>query len=243
MGQNREVPAPSAHKPITLLRRTTETGATSIISNDAPKASSSNSGESPSVSAPSAANSASVAASNAVVSSSDEAAKDFETSERWESDNIHLDFSKLATQVKRLVGDMEMLQSCLVGDRRSRPFTPGSSDRPAKVPRDTRSREPAQPLQFDGISSRDILEGLAEEGDEGSQDVQEVSGEQVVAMHFNYEEWDVSRYKRAKTEKARGLFWASASDEAKRKMTDALLHEPAGAAVTVQAREKLWIPF
>ena len=75
------------------------------------------------------------------------------------------------------------------------------------------------------------MEGLAEEGDEGSQDVQEVSGEQVAAMHFNYEEWDVSRYKRAKTEKARGLFWASASDEAKRKMTGALLHEPAGKAL------------
>ena len=58
-----------------------------------------------------------------------------------------------------------------------------------------------------------------------------------------FESWDIVRYKRAKTEKARGKFWDKASLEAKQRMTQSLLAEPDMSPVTVQARKKGWIPF
>ena len=72
-------------------------------------------------------------------------------------------------------------------------------------------------------------------GDGDSSDVQEVPSQ--------YEVWDIARYKRAKTERARGHFWEKASEDAKGRMIQSLLTEPDMSPVTVQARKKGWIPF
>ena len=169
---------------------------------------------------------------------------DFDTQESWDANNVRLDtaiaaLSQLSQQVTRLAGDLEMIKASTIGDRRSRPFTPGSTERPAKIARDARSTEGGQALQFAGTSTQQMLEGLTGEssssGDGDESDVQEASG--------NYEQWDLARYKRAKTERARGRFWVNASEEAKQRLIEALLAEPALSPVTVQARQKGWIPF
>ena len=86
---------------------------------------------------------------------------------------------------------------------------------------------------------RSSLEGMSGDssssGDGDSSDVQEVPSQ--------YETWDIARYKRAKTERARGRFWAHASEDAKGRMIQSLLTEPDMSPVTVQARNKGWIPF
>ena len=71
----------------------------------------------------------------------------------------------------------------------------------------------------------------------------EGDGSEVSEASPEYELWDLARYKRAKTVRARGHFWEKASVEVKRRMIDALLAEPAMSPATVQARQKGWIPF
>ena len=205
---------------------------------------------------------------NASSSSSSDVTGDFETKESWEADNIAMDITRLSQQVTKMVGDLEMLRAHVVGDRRSRPFTPGSSDRPSIVPRESRDQGGVHHLESQGLTSQDLLVSLNEvtdgsaaspkvregkaaqeeqavqEGQEGQEEQEEPEvQEEHIPKNVNYEEWDVSRYKRAKTEHARGLFWTHASSVAKEKMVQALLAEPNGSQATVQARQKLWIPF
>ena len=105
--------------------------------------------------------------------------------------------------------------------------------------REAGSVENGHALQFAGTPTQQILEGMS--GDStGSGDT---DGSDVGEGSSQYELWDVARYKRAKTLRARGHFWENASAEAKQRMIDALLAEPTMAPATVQARQKGWIPF
>ena len=168
----------------------------------------------------------------------------FNSQESWDANNVRLDdaltaLSQLSQQVTRLTGDLEMMKARTIGDRRSRPFTPGSSDRSAKIAREASNAEGGQALQFADGSTQQILEGMS--GD--STGSGEGDGSEVSEASPEYELWDLARYKRAKTVRARGHFWEKASVEVKRRMIDALLAEPAMSPATVQARQKGWIPF
>ena len=135
-----------------------------------------------------------------------------------------------------------MIRARTIGDRRSRPFTPGSADRPAKVARDSRNLEAesaARVLDYAEASTQQMLESMAGSSSSGG----DAEGSDAPATSTEYDTWDLPRYKRAKTERARGHFWANASVESKQRMTQALLSEPTMSPVTVQARQKAWIPF
>ena len=167
-----------------------------------------------------------------------------ESAEEWSDNNVIMDISKLAKEVTRMVGDLEMLKARIVGSRRSRPFTPGSTDRPKKVARDSGNPASGHALDF-SESTQEILEKIQEGAVHGSesQDMRDLETQSDQESSQKYEDWSILRYKRAKTENARGLFWATASEEAKERMIQALLAEPPGSSCTVQARQKLWIPF
>ena len=169
---------------------------------------------------------------------------DFDTQESWDANNERLDgaiaeLAQLSQHITRLTGDLEMMKAHTIGERRSRPFTPGSSERPAKIQRDLSNAEHGQALEFAGDSTQQILEGIAGERSDGADD----DGSDAAETTGQFESWDIARYKRAKTEKARGKFWDKASLEAKQRMTQSLLAEPDMSPVTVQARKKGWIPF
>ena len=57
---------------------------------------------------------------------------------------------KLAKRVTQVVGDIEMSKARISGNRRSRPFTPNSSSRPAKVARESIAQEGGQLLDYQG---------------------------------------------------------------------------------------------
>ena len=127
-----------AHKPVTLLRTTeTDESKTSNISKRAPKAadsarasSSSSYGEHLSSSCGKFGFCACKQRGCLTSGRSSEVVRNSRA--MGESDNTHLNISNLATVVKRLVGDFEMLQSRVVDDGQSRLITPGSSDKSAK---------------------------------------------------------------------------------------------------------------
>ena len=164
--------------------------------------------------------------------------------EEWADDNVLLDnISKLAKQVTQVVGDIEMIKARLSGNRRGRPFTPSSSSRPTKVARESAPQQGGQVLNFQEDSTQEILAKLSTDADaKESQDMLEDSQSEQGSCS-KYDEWSLSRYKKAKTVHARGLFWEKASKEAKERMTKELLGEEPMAAVTIQARQMKWILF
>ena len=170
---------------------------------------------------------------------------DHQSTEEWDDDNVILDnISKLAKQVTQVVGDLEMIKARMLGNRRSRPFTPGSSARPAKVAREAAVQDNGQVLDFQAGSTQEILAGLSTDVVAvESQDLQELDSQSEQGGDPQYDEWDLARYKRAKTVRARGLFWEKASKESKERMVQELLREEPMAAATVQARQMKWIPF
>ena len=136
------------------------------------------------------------------------------TQHNWEDDNTHLDDAAILCSIAKISRDVEMLQASVLGNRRSREFTPGSADRnrPDKFIRIEET--PARPLDFS----------------------------QSMDLSAEYENWDVERYIQARHFSARHRFWQLASNPAKEKMVRALYDQPAGTHATIQARENGWIP-
>ena len=165
--------------------------------------------------------------------------------EEWSDDNVILDnISKLAKQVTQVVGDLEMIKAKMLGSRRSRPFTPGSSARPTKVAREAAVQGNGQVLNFQEGSTQELLAGLSRGANaKESQDLRDLDSQSEQDGDPKYDEWDLQRYKRAKTVNARGLFWEKASKETKERMVQELLDDEPMAAATVQARQMKWIPF
>ena len=99
-------------------------------------------------------------------------------------------------------------------------------------------------MDFQAGSTQEILAELSTDVVAvESQDLQELDSQSEQGGDPQYDEWDLARYKRAKTVRARGLFWEKASKESKERMVQELLREEPMAAATVQARQMKWIPF
>ena len=156
------------------------------------------------------------------------------TQHNWEDDNTHLDDAAILCSIAKISRDVEMLQASVLGNRRSREFTPGSADRnrPDKFIRieDT----PARLLDFSGAPGNAAKSSSTDSSGSNSSQSMELSAE--------YENWDVERYIQARHFSARHRFWQLASNPAKEKMVRALYDQPAGTHATIQARENGWIP-
>ena len=149
----------------------------------------------------------------------------------WDKDNTHLDDVALLTSIQRLSQDVEMIRARLLGDRRSRQFTPESANRSKFI------RVNTPPPQPDFSSAAADSSSGSSNGSASSS-----SGISTESPGAEYDSWDVERYVQARQFTARQRFWHFASTAAKEQMVRALYDQPAGSHATIQARENGWIP-
>ena len=145
----------------------------------------------------------------------------------WDNNNVHMDDAALLASLSRLSQDVAMLQARLVGQRRSREFTPSSAEPERNKFLCVENSPPPQPLVFLTDISETPLSGSAP----------------IALPSAEYEDWDLDRYVQARQFPARQRFWQQASESTKQRMVLALYGQPSGTPATVQARENGWIPL
>ena len=162
---------------------------------------------------------------------------DLSSQQQWEDDNTHMDEAAILCSIAKISRDVEMLQACVLGNRRSRDFTPGSADRgrPDKFIRIDET--PSRPLDFSCVVAAASNSSEAISSSSSADSVHPSS-----ATSVEYEDWDLERYIQARQFSARQRFWLHASDTVKEKIVRALYDQPAGTPATIQARENGWIP-
>ena len=144
----------------------------------------------------------------------------------WDVDNTVLDQSRrhghfTSILQSRVAGDLDMPRARLpltsTVNRRSRQVTPTSVRQPSKVSRIICSDQPPAPLIFD-VASQDMLMNM-----------QSSSSSNSSSCSIDFESWDIKSYQAALTLEIRGMFWKSASQSAKVRITAELQKLPASS--------------
>ena len=179
--------------------------------------------------------------------------------DNWEENNVHLD-AALLDSLSRLSQDVEMLRARVVGQRRSREFTPGSTgatrtkfvcveDSPPPAPLNfnaeasSSSSSSASSSSSSSSASSSVSASSSASGSSSLSSPLSTSNTESETPSAEYETWDLDRYIKARHLSARQRFWQMASEAAKGRMVQALYGQPSGTPATIQARENGWIPL